>query len=1070
MLKRMLLLAAACAGSFLTAEIFRVAPGDGSFGAAVKKMKPGDTILLAPGEYRERLKLVSDAKQTVQGLTFKAAIPGSVVFRGDVPAPKFVPAGVGVWKASFPTPPECVFERDTLTRYTYCGTRSGLERECGAWTYDAKSKTLYIRTTASDDPARHCLTVGVTPEHGLNIYCKDAKSGPRNVRFEGFAVTGFYSRARFSDQRLPSSQQKVPWGLVVSKPWDNVVIRDVTAFLNGLGVGFTAGSRNSVIENCRAWGNGNPFNHSGDGVGIYDSNTDCIVRNNIGADNLGNDVFLYSGTFGSGSKFENNRAYGVIRCKGQKEKGFQVRNCVAAVFSHLLLPAHLSNCFAFGYVDGGEGLTKNNLFPRYEKGIVPDEIFADPENFDCRPMSGVPAEFARRAPGAPSEKLFFVSARGNDAADGRSVKTAFATLKRAQKALVPGAELYIVGPIEGDLVLKGVKNVAIRGRGRFAAFIKGKIVVENCDNVKLERLSPESIAVRKGNGLAVTQCYGKFTASGTENLRLSHNYFNAARIEDCGNSFVTANVFDACERRSVTGWSDYNAYAGTVPAGEKHSFKAKALPGEKGRFRNAWLFDGRAIDGMPVGPYRRQTRNVKFEVTAPRFTSLSPNTAVAVVEADIPFGGSLFWGEKGNCSNKVALAGAARKHTVSLTGLQPGKSYAAFCQARAEIRSCFSNADLEGVRPVSMVKTQTSSFTAPAKFAQAKEYFAAPSGSDDNPGTKEAPFATAGYAVSRLLPGDTLTLRGGNYAETVDVCVSGTPERPITIRGAEGEKVIFNGGVGCVLAEGFRIANQKNLVFENLLIIGSGLTESFGYSKGPVRINDSEGITFRRVLIGGATWTIHMVNCSGITIEDSVLGYGHGGLEVFSSGATVRHCTFVCGGVSHIVFRNGNRAKACLEDNIFIDLLNMKGGNPIVLIHDPDVFTEKNNCFFVRMPWPERRVYGWNLQNGQPAEKNVAEARKFPFLGRRQVPYSVFVKEFKRESTSFAADPKIKLIPGFLVTYSSYDQWSKNWRKNQTRSFQEYWRLKERDRLEFSNYLPRDPEVLRRGCGPRVEK
>ena len=57
MLKQMLLLAAACAGSILAAEIFRVSPGDGSFGAAVKKMKHGDTILLAPGEYRERMRM-----------------------------------------------------------------------------------------------------------------------------------------------------------------------------------------------------------------------------------------------------------------------------------------------------------------------------------------------------------------------------------------------------------------------------------------------------------------------------------------------------------------------------------------------------------------------------------------------------------------------------------------------------------------------------------------------------------------------------------------------------------------------------------------------------------------------------------------------------------------------------------------------------------------------------------------------------------------------------------------------------------------------------------------------------
>ena len=1033
----------------------RVRPGDGSFARALKAWKPHDTILLAPGEYPERLKLVSEEKNIVRDLTVKAAVPGSVVFRGDVPAPKFTPCGGGIWQAPFPRLPEGVFERDTLTRYTCCGTRAGLEWACGAWAYDEKNKILYVRTTASDDPAKHCLTVGVTPEHGFNIYCGDVKSGPRNVRFEGFAVTGFYSRCQSIDQaHIPSSQKRVPWGIVVSKPWENVVIRDVTAFLNGLGVGFCGGSRNSTIENCRVWGNGNPFNHSGGGAGIYDSNAGCTVRNNIGADNSWNDVYLYSGTFGSDTKFEYNRAYGTIRCKGEKEKMFRIRNCIASNFTHLENVSHVGNCFAFNHVPGGETMTQMNLFPRCEKEIVPDDIFADPENFDCRPMSGVPADIVRRAPQAPSEKLFFVSSKGDDSADGRSVKTAFATLKRAEKALVPGAELYIVGPVEGDLVLKGLKNVAIRGRGRFAAVIKGGIILENCENVKLERLSPRSITVKKGNGVSVTQCYGKFSAAETENLRITHNFFKSARFADCKRSFITANVFTACAAQNVTGWSDYNAYADTVPAREKHSFKAGAVPGKRGTFRNAELFDGRAVDGMPVGPYRRQSRNVRLHLEGPRI-SVTPETAVVEITGNIPFTGKLRWGDTPECAGVAAFSAASCRHRISLTGLRPGKKYFVRCEAKAEIPECFSNAELTGTALSRGTGGKAGVFTTSLKFAEPRTLYVSPSGSDAGPGTWEAPFRTVSGAVDRLSPGDTLIVRGGEYCETVELCVSGTPERPVTIRGAENETVRFHGGKGNLLADGLRIVNQSNLVIENMQFIGRSLAAGDGYSHAPIRVENGSGITFRRLLVGGATYTFLLRKSKGIVIEDSVLGYGHAGLGAFDTSLAVRHCAFAFGGVNFIDCRNSGSEPFTLEDNIFLELHNMKGGNVFVDVFDPAVFTERNNCFLTRMPWEERRIYGW---------RKVSHP---PFQGRWTGPYSAFLREFKREGTSFAADPRTKILPRLTVTYAGMEDWRKNWRKNQTSSSRERGQASLPDRLDFRSYLPGNPEVIKRGCGPR---
>ena len=1066
---RIFTLLACCFFPFLTegksaeGRIVRVRPGDGSFTRAVKQWKPGDTILLAPGEYRERFSARAGGKTLFRGLTIKAEIPGSVVFRGDVPAPRFTLWKENIWKAPWPAVPETVFERDTLRDMLFCATKEDLKQNACAWTYDEKEKCIYLRTSDSEAPAKHTLTIGVTPQHGFSLYAAKADEGPRDILFEGFGVTGFYSRGKYADQRIPSSQKKLPWGIVINRPQKNVVVRDVTAFLNSHGIGFCLDSRNGTIENCRAWGNRTQHNRSGCGIGIYDTNAACTVRNNIGADNTGNDIFLYGGPFAGTTCFDGNRAYGRIRAKGSKGKEFQLTNCIAEGFSHLDHPRHIRNCIAFNYVESGELMTKENLFPRYEKGLVPEKIFADWENFDCRPMGDVPESIVRRAAAGKRDKLFFVSAKGNDAADGRSVTKAFATPERAVKALLPGAELYITGPVKGDILLKNVKDVTIRGRGRYAAVISGKILLENCTNVKLERLKPAEISVRNSKGITLSNCYGTLQSVAVQELHLTHNWFTKAHVEKCPGSVITANIFDRFSGVSGAAWSDYNAYGEKVPAGEKHSFKARAVPGKNGTCRNAWEFDGKAIDAMPVGPFRRQKRNVGLQLKDLEFKAVTPHTAVVEITGNIPFSGTLFLEKQ-----SIPFASESCRQRISLTGLVPGKKYAVRCEVKAAVPDCFSNAELSGSAALRSAAEKSVAFTTPVTFAAPKTFYVAPSGSDSGAGTKAEPFRTAGYAVSRLLPGDTLILRGGEYCETVEICVSGTPERPITIRGAEGEKVRFHGGVGSLLSDGFRIINQKHLVIENMIFTGNGLSAEDGYSAASIRVEGSSDITFRRLLIGGATHTIGAWRSKNILIEDSVLAYGHGGLEISGTSATVRNCTFAFGGVNHISFRNGNRERIVLENNIFTDMLNMKGSNAIVHIHDPDVFTERNNCFFVRMPWQERRIYGWNLAGGKLAEKNVVkQLSKFPFLGRRQVPYETFVREFGRKSSSFAANPQLKINPAFLVTYTGLADWEKRWKKNQTASYAELQNVKIADRLEFRNYLPRDPEVIRRNCGPR---
>ena len=74
------------------------------------------------------------------------------------------------------------------------------------------------------------------------------------------------------------------------------------------------------------------------------------------------------------------------------------------------------------------------------------------------------------------------------------------------------------------------------------------------------------------------------------------------------------------------------------------------------------------------------------------------------------------------------------------------------------------------------------------------KYYVSVSGSDENDGSKENPWATITYGSGKLFPGDTLIVESGIYREAVVVTNSGTEGKYITIRGEEG--VIVNGDFG----------------------------------------------------------------------------------------------------------------------------------------------------------------------------------------------------------------------------------------------------------------------------------
>jgi hypothetical protein len=75
----------------------------------------------------------------------------------------------------------------------------------------------------------------------------------------------------------------------------------------------------------------------------------------------------------------------------------------------------------------------------------------------------------------------------------------------------------------------------------------------------------------------------------------------------------------------------------------------------------------------------------------------------------------------------------------------------------------------------------------------ATTYYVSPTGSDSNPGTKSAPFATVEKAADRVNPGDTVYVRGGRYHGVITINTSGTVESPILFTAFPGEKPVIDG-------------------------------------------------------------------------------------------------------------------------------------------------------------------------------------------------------------------------------------------------------------------------------------
>jgi len=125
--------------------------------------------------------------------------------------------------------------------------------------------------------------------------------------------------------------------------------------------------------------------------------------------------------------------------------------------------------------------------------------------------------------------------------------------------------------------------------------------------------------------------------------------------------------------------------------------------------------------------------------------------------------------------------------------------------------------------------------------ARAAEFYVSTSGSDSNPGTLAAPFATPQKALAVMASGDTVFVRGGTYhlGAQVKTVVAGTAASPCQLRAYPGEKPVFNFATTPASTKGVYVAKDywhitgievANATDNGIIVAGSGYSVIEGCS------------------------------------------------------------------------------------------------------------------------------------------------------------------------------------------------------------------------------------------------
>lgn len=959
----------------------------------VDALEAGDILTIAPGEYFEAVGRDSLGSGEVDTL-IRAAIPGTVLLRGDVPLSglRKVDGYRFVWEVPFEQEPQSVIERDTLRLFDAVDNLIELEFRPGTFHYDAERQILSLSTSNLMPADQHHYSVAVTDASGIFL------NQPQRVIIDGIAATGFNSNRHLRWTETFSNR----WGIFLRNA-NHSVIRNCTAFLNGGGIGMSSGADggDNIIEGCTAYGNYSKFNVEGGNILSYQSSRD-VIRNSRAFLSRAHGMRFYGGGGSGDTLFENVLSWGnesgdiwVKGISGGENPGGGVARQAIALGRFNVRTVEQSLMAEANAYNRDPLATPDSIRFLAEEALIPDDEFADPVNFDFRLQAS--SRFRNsgpdggdRGPHPYAGEVFFVAPSGDDGNPGTSVAKAWRTLSHALKHCGKGDTLYLSGGDYAETIRLGPDSPDLRGRGREPVFLSAPVTVNHADGLALERLIFGSLTIKNSSNLALNNCTivsaDPVRISSTKGLRLTHALVRSTLlISDSEQIFLAGNVFSSAtptlsiDDTSAILYSDYNSYPANTECwiaddqgltierlrqlGFEHYSITQAV---KLQLSPTGVTISNSVPFLAAGPLGTTIGNYfpwqeeQIHIAGPFLHSVTDSTVNLEWWTSLPARVELQW-DSGDGWQSVHLSQLSY-FSYSLHGLEPNSPV----RYRLRVVEPYRN-EASSQRAVADSGTWHQSSTVTAEAAHEPQvYHVARTGDDSNDGLSRASaWRTINHAADRVRPGDTVLLAGGDYRETTWLRATGDVGRPITFRAAPGERVVFDGGQR-QLFSAFVAFGKQHLRFDRFYGVGLGKIGGHDGAHLPeqqggmfIFSNSGEVVITRCWLDGrGGGYSVPFMNVfhsHDITLRNCILQEGFNGPNIYgSSNIEFRNCIFFRNFISSLSVVNSSGQAVRIIDSIITDNLPGKAGVPLLNAGRPDVLLLDNNCFFLRRPLEER--------------------------------------------------------------------------------------------------------------------
>ncbi len=956
----------------------------------VNTIAPGDTLTIAPGEYRESVTRKGLGRKDVETL-IRAQIPGTAVLTGDEPLKKLdkLKSHRFIYVTDLAEKPYAVSEVDTLKILSRSIYLEELEFIPGSYYYDAVAKKLYLSSTDLQPPDQHFYRISTIPKNGLHL------EAPLRVVVEGLVFTGYNF-----DEPLPSTEGfGTRWGIWFGNP-GQCVVRECIAYLNGGGIAFQGpeGGGGNVVEDCRAYANSSKFSSEGGNICDFQCGPGDIFRRNYVYMSGGKGQRFYiskSGNLLMQDSIGWGNGTGDHWIKGMREGAAPSWAERIVSLSNAPAPHHRNSL-----VGEGKNLDENkdSIFLEDEENLDWDVEFADAYHFDYRLQSisrfrtGGP-EGSHRGPYPFQDNLHFVSQVGDDRADGKSLKTAWKTLAHATKNLRRGDILYLAPGTYAEDVLLATERISVRGRGAEPVVLTGRWKMTTTNDSSLKYLTfTNEVELIGGTKVEFNNCAfletGRLRVSSVRDLRILHGVFaQPLSLAGCEGAFLSGNIFAATPGIEVhapgeVAYSNYNSYADagncwktsagtqnlpTLQKGERETQSISAEPELNFtdgvlRVGRQGMMNGRGPWGTAIGLYFEGTPH-KIRTEGPFVHSVSDTTANLEWWTSVPALTEFSWGETPDCAQKKELHFQCFA-AYSLTGLEPGKTY--YYEMR--ITAAYPAYPLKDWVEADAVRIVKGSFTTDAAPRAPQEWHVSTTGNNGSDGrTPATAWRSLNHAATHVGPGDTVWIEGGNYHETLWLRATGDKGRPVSFRGRPGQRATFDGIARQIPAA--VISNGKDYqIFDALY--GVNLGQLGGLNGGQLALERggmfvlsySDHVQVQRSLLDGrglgySPTLIVADNCEDLLLKNSVSCSGYNGPYFYNCpGLQVKNTVLFRNLIAQLFVINFSDQSALVANNIITDGLAVKYRAAMMTTGRPASFTEENNCFFSRRPAEEKTV------------------------------------------------------------------------------------------------------------------